>query len=152
MIDIVNFEGETFDLDFFKIYNVKEFNIKEGSDRKFFEDKNVDIVLSPEKGIEKDSLNSRNSGLNQVLCKFANKNSIAIGFSFNEILHSKNIPNTLGRMMQNVRLCRKYNVKIVFASFAKNKYEMRGAHDLLSFARIIGMLPGEANAALNFKK
>lgn len=152
MIDIVNFEGEKFNLGFSKIYNSKEFNIKKGSERKFFEDKGIDVVLSPEKDIEKDNLNSRNSGLNQVLCKLSNKNNIAIGFSFNEIIHSKNISNTLGRMMQNVRLCRKYKVKMIFASFANNKYEMRGAHDLLSFARVIGMLPGEANAALNFKK
>ena len=152
MIDVVRFKGVYPELGFSKIYNFEEFNIKEGSERKFFEDKKVDIILSPEKGSTKDNLHFRNAGLNQVLCKLAKKNNIALGFSFNEILNASNLQDVLGRMKQNVKLCRKYKVKMVFASFAKDKFEMRGAYDLLSFARILGMEPGEAKQALNFKK
>ena len=84
-----------------------------------------------------------------MLCKLAKKNNIAIGFSFNEILKSKEKSKLIGRMMQNIKLCRKYKVKMVFASFAKNKFEMRAVKDLLSFCRVLGMTPREAKSALN---
>ncbi len=83
-------------------------NIVEGRDiefnRKILENKNVDILLNPEKATYKDSLHHRNSGL-----------------------------------MQNIRLCRKYKVNIVFATFAKNKWELRSKSDLESFAKVLGM-------------
>lgn len=123
-------------------------NIVEGKDiefnRKALENKNVDILLNPEKATYKDSLHHRNSGLDQVLCTLANKNGIAIGFSFNEILNARSRYKTLGRMMQNVRLCRKYKVKMVFATFAKNKWELRSKSDMESFARVLGMTGKEA--------
>ena len=50
----------------------------------------------------------------------------------------------MGRIMQNIRLCRKYNVSMVFASFAEAKWEMRSAKDLMSFAVLLGMTPKEA--------
>ena len=152
MIDIINFTGEKFDLGFSKVYHLSEFNIKSGDVRKLVNNKNLDIIVSSEKLAEKDSLHYRNSGLNQVTCKLAKQNKIAVAFSFNDILKSNDKAKLLGRMMLNVKLCRKYKVKTVVASFATNKYEMRSSHDLLSFAEIIGMTPKEAKEALNFKK
>jgi len=46
--------------------------------REILENKRVHILLSPEKYKEEDSLHQRNSGLNQVLCKIAQKNKVAI--------------------------------------------------------------------------
>ncbi|MEK6816438.1 MAG: hypothetical protein AABY09_02405, partial [Nanoarchaeota archaeon] len=99
--DLVMYEGKNglgFDstiaaklTDFKKLNN--NVNIVEGRDiefnRKVMENKSVDILLSPEKATYKDSLHHRNSGLDQVLCALANKNGIAIGFSFNEILNAR---------------------------------------------------------------
>lgn len=117
--------------------------------REILSNRKVDVLLSPEKGIKKDSLHYRNSGLNHVLCNLARKNNIAIGISFNEILNSKKRDKLLGRIMQNIRLCRKYKVRMLLASFATNKYEMRLANDLISFAVCIGMHPKEAKGALS---
>ena len=50
------------------------------------ENKKVDILLSPENNNKRDFLFFRNSGLNQVLCKFAHKNNVAIGFNFSDLL------------------------------------------------------------------
>jgi ribonuclease P/MRP protein subunit RPP1 len=154
MIDIVFFEGDKFDLGFSEVLNCKNFKIVEGGkdNRKLAENKKIDILLNPEKGSKKDNLHYKNSGLDQVVCKLANRNKIAIGFSFSEFLNSNNRSELLGRMTQNVKLCRKYKVKIVVASFAKNKYEMRDIKDLLAFCRVIGMTGKEANDALNFRK
>lgn len=102
------------------------------------ENRKVDVLLSPEKDKSKDFMFSRNSGLNQVLCKLAAKNRVSIGFNFSDILNSKEKHKILGRMAQNVKLCKKYKVKIIFSSFAKSKYELRSDAILASFAKILG--------------
>lgn len=117
--------------------------------REIVSSKQVHILISPEKYKDEDSLHQRNSGLNQVLCKLANKNKIAIGINFNEILHLKNREKRLGKIIQNIKLCRKYKVRIILASFAKKKTETRSPNDLISFAQSLGMTPKEAKDALN---
>jgi ribonuclease P/MRP protein subunit RPP1 len=104
------------------------------------ENKKVDILLSPENNSRKDLMFSRRSGLNQVLCKLAAKNGVAIGFDFSYLLNSKGKQRAriLGRMRQNVKFCKKYGVKMVFSSFARNKYELRSEDFLKIFARILG--------------
>ena len=156
MIDIIDFEYKGDMLGFTRFYTFKDFKIEIGGDdnknRKIVENKKIDIFLSPEKIRIKDFMHSRDSGLNQVLCELARKNGIAIGFNFNDVLKSKNRSLILGKMMQNVRLCRKYKVKMVILSGAKNRYELKAAKDLASFGRVIGMAPGEVKNALNFEK
>jgi len=154
MIDIVNFNGEKFNLGFSEVYSIKDFNIVLGSknNRKTAGNKEVDILLSPEIGSNGKTLIMRDSGLNDVICKLAKKNQVAVGFSFSSILNSKNRVELLANMMQNIRLCRKYKVIMVMASFAHNKYEMRHGRDLLNFCKVLGMGDGEAKNALNFEK
>src|SRR3989344_380784 len=107
--------------------------------RKIFESSKVDIVLGLEKLEERDSLHYRNSGLNQVLCNLARKNNISVGISFKDILNSDNLGLLLGRIMQNVALCKKYKVNIVFATFASDFYDLRLSKDLEAFAKLIGI-------------
>ena len=155
MIDVIKFDDKGFHkkLGFKSVYYFKELKIGNG-DRKNFENKKVDIITGLEKEKKADHMKFRNSGLNHVLCKLAKENGITIAFSFNDVLKSKNMlrGQVLGRMMQNVRLCRKYKVRMMVASFAENKYEMRNVKDLIAFGRTIGMNPGEAKKALEFKK
>lgn len=117
------------------------FGGKDSVNRKAVEDKNVDILMSPEKGRYKDFMKSRNSGLNQVLCKLASKNDVAIGFDFNEVLKAKDSekPNIIGRMKFNARLCNKYSVGMYVCNSTKNKEEIRSEPDLNAFGRILGM-------------
>lgn len=160
MKDIIMFEGEKLDLGFDEIIYYKNLNIVKASsseekNRKILSDSRIDIVCGFEEIDKKDSLHFRSSGLNQVLLKLANRNQIVIGFNFNVLLNCKDTFETallMGRMKQNVKFCRKYHVKMVVASFAKSKYEMRDVKDLLAFARVLGMNGGEANEALNFKR
>ncbi len=155
MIDIVYCQSRE-NLGFHKVLNVKIFNIVEGiseeKNRKAIENKQVDILVAPERAGKKDSLNQRGSGLNHVLCKLAHENDVAIGFSFSDVLSAKQRSVVLGRMMQNVRLCKKYKVRMVLASFAQSPWEMRHAYDLLAFGMVLGMTPKEARQALNFTK
>jgi len=121
-----------------------------GNDRHAIEKSRANVVFGLETIAARDSMHHRNSGLNQVLCKLANKNNIMIGFSFSTILNTEGIIRSqiLGRMMQNIRLCRKYNVKTIIASFAEKPYGLRPCPDLKSVFISLVMHPKEANDSL----
>jgi len=121
-----------------------------GNDRQVIEKSKQSIVFGLEIIAARDSMHSRNSGLNQVLCKLVNKNNIIIGFSFSSLLNTdgKLRSQILGRMMQNIRLCRKYKVKTAIASFAEKPYDMRPCPDLKSVLISLGMHPAEASDSL----
>ena len=156
MIDIVAFDIKEVILGFSRVYTFKDFMIVVGGDdkknRAAVENKDVDILLSPEKTRKKDFMSYRDSGLNQVLCTLASKNHIAFGFSFHDVLVSDDRKSLLGKMMQNVRLCRKYTVSMVLLSGATQELEMRAPKDLVSFGISLGMTPEEAKCALCFEK
>ncbi len=116
------------------------------------ESKKVDILLSPEHGALKDHMKSRHSGLNQVLCALAVKNNVAIGINFHDLLVSEHKALLLARIMQNVKLCKKYNVSMVLCSFATDLLELRSKDMLLSFGKVLGMSGTQAYDSLNFKK
>ena len=109
------------------------------------ENKKVDILLSPELDEKKDSFHYKRSGLNQVLCKLAKKNDVAIGFDFCLILRTKGVERAkfLGRMVQNVVFCRKYKVKVVVGCFSDGEFEKRSKSTLKAFVGILGIRPGE---------
>lgn len=148
MIDIISSDKlEEFgkELGYSKLVNVKELKIGNFND---FNNKNIDIITGLEILELSDSLHQRNSGFNQTLAKLAKKNNIAIAFNFNDISDSKNKPQTMGRISQNIKLCRKYKVKMKIASFAKTKYQMRNPKDLISLFLLLGMTPKEAKDSL----
>lgn len=118
--------------------------------RAILEQKQVSILQSPEFGISKDSLHQRHSGLNHILCALAKKNNIAIGFDISQLLKTKGKERSLilGKMQQNVVLCRKYKVKMLISSFASNKYEQRSSFELKNFGLLLGMTQKEANDAV----
>ena len=107
----------------------------------------IKILLNPHLTSRNDSLHFRNSGLDQVLCKMMNENNIAMGLSLDKI----NNYIEIGRIKQNIRLCRKYKIKIVFFTFAIDIYGLRNRIDILAFLEVLGMTPGEAKDALNFE-
>jgi len=107
--------------------------------RNLIEEKQVDIVFGFESIRKKDSLHQRSSGLNHVIAKQMHDNGIACGFSFSDILHAHNKDILLGRMMQNIRLCRKFKVAMAAASCAQHPFEMRSAADMMNFFGMLGM-------------
>lgn len=118
--------------------------------RAALEDKRVDMLLNPEQERKKDFMHWRNSGLNHVLCKFAFQNNIKIGIGFSYInkLDADEKALRLGRIMQNIRLARKYKVKLVLASFAESEQDILTPYELKSFALTLGMTPEQANKSL----
>ena len=96
------------------------------------------ISFSFEENTRTDFIHQRASGLNHILCKSAKENNVTIGYSIKSILDAENKQEILGRMMQNIRICRKYKIKTIIASFAQRPLEMRNVHDLTSLFEILG--------------
>lgn len=124
-------------------------NIKRGLNRNFFESKKTDIITSLETSLTKDKTHFKYSGLNHVLCELAKKNNIAIAFNFNDILNARKQYIILGRIRQNIMLCRKYKVPMIIVSFANTSFEMRNPKDFISLGISLGMTPIEAKNAVS---
>ncbi|MBI2148457.1 hypothetical protein HYU23_02160 [Candidatus Woesearchaeota archaeon] len=141
---LLGFSKLIFKEDFSKFGIIESKNYE--TDRKLIENKRIKVLVDPHVNIERDSLHFRKGGLNHIVCNLAHKNSVAVGFSLSSI----DSPVIIGRIRQNIKLCRKYNVKILFFTFAKTKYELRSAIDLISLLRVLGMNGMEAKQALSF--
>jgi len=109
--------------------------------------KNVDILLDPHLGQRMDKMHQRDSGLNQVLLKLAKQNNVAISFSFKSVLNSKDRVKDLGRIIQNITLCRKYKVKIVILEF-----ENRNRVDVNSLFKVLGMTAKELQTSDGYEQ
>ncbi len=115
--------------------------------RKLIEENKIKILLNPHLINIKDNLHYRSSGLDQVLCKIMNKNEISLGITLNAL----NNYIEIGRVMQNIRLCRKYKVKILVFSFAENKYDIKSRIDIESLLKTLGMDGKQIKEAFNLK-
>ncbi len=117
-----------------------------------FENKQIKMFFDLENKDERDFIHQRNSGLNQILAKIAHDKGKIIAFSFSTILNASSEKRALllGRMRQNVKLCRKYKVKMFLASFASEPFKLRGTYELKAFGLMIGMNPKEVKESLIF--
>lgn len=97
----------------------------------------VDFIYGFEDIVKRDFIHYRNSGLNQVLCKLMKDKDIGYFLSITHILESKD-PQFLGRVIQNIRLCVKYKVKVILGSFAVEPLEMKGANDVKALMNVLG--------------
>lgn len=118
-------------------------------DRHALESLPIDGIFSLEEGHKKDFLHHRASGLNHIFCSIAAQQRKLIVFNFSSLLYSRKKDVLMGRITQNVRLCRKYNTEMSIMSFAASPYDMRSPHDLLSLYKTLGMTHVEARCALS---
>jgi len=126
--------------------------------RKVIEKLLIDVLLINLEG-RKDFQKQRNSGFNQVLAKICQKNKVKIGINLDEIINSSvghrpvypkegRVPlrglklrnsgvkaEILARVRQNVKLCNKNKIDMVFVA-EKHK---RNIHDLKAFGLVLGM-------------
>jgi RNase P/RNase MRP subunit p30 len=104
--------------------------------RKIMEKENIINILISQKS-RKDFSKQRNSGLNQVMAKIAKKRKIIINIDFDEIVDSKDKEKSriISRIIQNIKLCNKYKVKMIFLS---KKYK-RSTHEFRALGLVLGM-------------
>ena len=84
-------------------------------------------------------MNQKDSGMNVAVAQQMNQFNCMYGVNFSRILFYKHRSDLLGSLMQNIMLCNKYKVSVVFASFTKTPLEMRNPEDLKAFGRILGL-------------
>ena len=113
--------------------------------RAMIEMKQADLIFDFEATGKKEYIHHRGSGMNHVLAHLMEKKSIALGFAFSTLLHADLLKRAqlIGRMHQNIMLCRKYHVPMITASFAGRPYELRSPHDLAALFSDVGMHPKE---------
>ena len=92
-------------------------------DRKIIESGNFEILVSPETHGKKDHPKYLYSGLNHIIVKIATKNKIAIGIDLKNIqsLEKKQKAQTLARIRQNIKVCRKAGCKLVLLNYKDKK-------------------------------
>lgn len=100
----------------------------------------VNIVFGMEKIFHKDSPHYPKSGMDQVLAKLAASTGKRVGFSFSELLNAKDKGRLLRRMAFNLKLCRKYKVKVVAGNFSIHSEEMRSVADLEAIFRTLSQI------------
>lgn len=108
-------------------------------------ERSAHVLFDFENEKREDFLHHRASGLNQVLCKLAKKNNVLVAFDFNAILTADDVirARIIGRIKQNIKLCRKYGVSMLPLSFAKSPLQMRSVLDFRAFFLDLGMHPKE---------
>ncbi|HLG24940.1 MAG TPA: RNase P subunit p30 family protein [Candidatus Nanoarchaeia archaeon] len=108
-------------------------------DREFLEGKKTNIIYGFEEFRKKDFLHQRASGLNHITCEIAAKNGVTVGFSYGSLLikEPREQSLTLGRMIQNMRLCKKYKTKTKIACFSSNPYHLRADYEIKSLLNVL---------------
>jgi len=121
------------------------------NDRFLIESGKLNLIYGFEQATRKDFMSQKASGLNHIICEAANKNKVAIGFSYSSIINEPGFKKSviLGRMMQNIMLCRKYKVRALIGSFHSNPYMLRSPHDLISLFSTLGMDKKKSISSLN---
>lgn len=112
--------------------------------RKALENKNTEMLILQHKA-GKDKLKQRDSGLNQVLCKLARNNNIILAINLKELAEEKDKKEKaiiLSRMLQNIRLVKKYKNKFKLLNY-KNKQQA------FSFLLSLGLPTDMAKKGLN---
>lgn len=102
--------------DFIRENKNKEIAFMSGDDelnRRVIEKTDVDVLLILLDS-RRDFMKQRNSGLNEIMVKIMKKKNISLGVLVDEILLSKNKEKVLSRLKQNIDLCKRQGVKIIF--------------------------------------
>lgn len=114
--------------------------------RRLLEQGSICGVYGFETASDKDFVHHRGSGLNAVLTGIAKEKKKSIILDFSQILFRQGPDRSavLGRISQNIRLCRKAKISPIIGSFATSPFSMRAPHDLESLFIMLGMHPKEA--------
>lgn len=100
--------------------------------RKIMEKEKIDVLLVNLKA-RKDWQKQKNSGFDPVMAREAGKKKIMIAINLSEIIQSsgREKAEIMGRIRQNVMLCRKYGVKMTFLPKSRDEYGLRALGSVL---------------------
>jgi RNase P/RNase MRP subunit p30 len=135
--------------------SVKKVGVVGGDDafnRRVVETLRVDYLVSPERGVKADSLKQRDSGINHVVAKLAKEKGVVIVVNMSEVrkLRGKELALRLGRLIQNVKVCRKAGCGIGIGSFGSGKSEVFGEKERRAFGVSLGMSSVQSRECVRF--
>ncbi|MBI5390082.1 hypothetical protein HZB02_01200 [Candidatus Woesearchaeota archaeon] len=102
-------------------------------DRQLMEQGKIQWMFGFEDLAWKDSMHQRRSGLDHVLCKIMQEKQIGYIITLAHLRDEKR----LGRILQNIKLCRKHKVAMMLATFAQSPDQLRGAEDMKALERVL---------------
>lgn len=119
----------------------------------FFKPKNRDVlkeavdrmipfgIIDSELIFPKDSPHYPKSGIDDTIARIMSKKKIAIVFDLSLILKSSGEKRgkILYRMKENMRKAVKYDIPVLFASLAKNDYELFNGSQIKAIANYLGI-------------
>jgi RNase P/RNase MRP subunit p30 len=131
--------------------------------RRAIESLKIDFLVSPERspldskyrtgqGRKVDSLKQRDSGINHVVAKLAREKNVKIVVDFGEISKMKGKEKALriGRIIQNVKVCRRAKCDLKIASFGKSEKDLIGEKERVAFGVSLGMSSAQARDCVLF--
>lgn len=120
--------------------------------RRAIETLKIDYLVSPERGLKREGLKQRDSGLNHVLAKEAVKRGVSIVIDFGEVSRLEGKPKALRleKIIQNIKICRKAKCQIKIASFAETSKGVVEGKGLKSFGISLGMSSEQSRDAIKF--
>ena len=120
--------------------------------RRVVESLRVDYLVSPERGDKVDSLKQRDSGINHVVAKIAKEKGVVIIVDFGEVAGLKGKARALriGRLIQNVKICRKVGCKLKIASLGSGKKDVVDELARKAFGFGLGMSSAQVADAVRF--
>ena len=120
--------------------------------RRAVESLKINYLVSPEKGNKKDNLKQRDSGINHVVAKIAKEKGIVFVVDMSEVagLKDKEKVLRLGRIIQNIKICRKVGCGIKIASLTRNKKNIIDERGRKSFGVSLGMSSVQSVDAVQF--
>ncbi|MCF7866430.1 hypothetical protein K9L67_02480 [Candidatus Woesearchaeota archaeon] len=106
--------------------------------RQNIEDKNCTHIYGLETIEEKEHYHYRKSGMNQVHAKLIKEKNKTLVFDIEKILESKEPEKILGRMKQNLKLAKKYDLKIIICSMATKPENLRTTKHYQALIKTLG--------------
>jgi RNase P/RNase MRP subunit p30 len=88
-------------------------------------------------GIEKDFMKQKNSGIDEVFCKFAKEHEKRVFIDINEILKSSNKHLIIQKVKQNIRLLKKYKLDYHFIYVCDDIDNIISEQDIAAFRRVL---------------
>jgi RNase P/RNase MRP subunit p30 len=111
----------------------------------------VDVLCHPEQGSERDLMDQRSSGVDDIISRLLAEHTTAVEFNLSSLLGTYGMlrAQVMGRMSQNILLCRKYGVPMVLSSGAVDRWGLRAPRDLAAVGRVLGMTDSESKKAVS---
>ena len=123
------------------------------ANRFFLESTQIDFLQDPQNTLffsKIDFIHHFNSGINHILCNFAKEKETGFIFSLNFIYGNKTyIPKEIGRINQNLRFARKYNIDIYLNFIIKYPNQIKSLKEIENMLSIFDLSNDQKKNSLN---